>query len=106
MHVARLQGDAYAQAVSYLLAEASGAGAEGRAGGYRIGYVALGAGRGDPPEGGSGRTDSDVRIIRLGVIVRDAADGRFVPGLQVVVSILEPGGTEVGCHDHPLMWHP
>ena len=106
MHLARLQGDAYAQAAAYLLSEASAIGAEGRVGGYWISYVAGVETGTDPPNGTRDQGDIDAGMVLLGVIVRDAADGRFVPGLQVVVTVVEPGGSEIGCHEHPLLWHP
>jgi hypothetical protein len=106
MHLARLQGDAYAQAAAHLLSEASGLGAECRVGGYRIGYVARVEAGTDPPGGGCEHGDIEAGMVSLGVIVRDAADGRFVPGLQVVVTILAANGSELGCHTHPLLWHP
>ena len=40
------------------------------------------------------------------VSVRDAADGRFVPGLNVEVAVERLDGTEVGTHVHPFVWHP
>lgn len=36
----------------------------------------------------------------------DAGDGRFVPGLDVEVAVIDAGGAEVGRHTQPLLWHP
>jgi uncharacterized protein involved in high-affinity Fe2+ transport len=38
--------------------------------------------------------------------VRDAGDGRFVPGAEIVVTLIDPQGHELGTHVHPLVWHP
>ena len=40
------------------------------------------------------------------VCVRDRADGRFVPGLEVAVTLIGPDGSEVGTHEQPFLWHP
>jgi Fe2+ transport protein len=40
------------------------------------------------------------------VCVRDRADGRFVPHLNVSVTLIDDGGTELGTHEHPFLWHP
>jgi Fe2+ transport protein len=40
------------------------------------------------------------------VAVRDAADGRFIPGLDVVVDIETANGRPVGTHQQPFLWHP
>lgn len=40
------------------------------------------------------------------VAVRDAGDGRFVPGAKVTVTRISPDRTEVGTEHHSLLWHP
>ncbi|HOJ21537.1 MAG TPA: hypothetical protein PLY56_08375 [Armatimonadota bacterium] len=40
------------------------------------------------------------------VVVRDAADGRFIPGLSVYVTLSTPGGQELGTKVQPFLWHP
>ncbi len=40
------------------------------------------------------------------IAVRDAADGRLIPGLTVQVTLTAPDGSDVGTHDLPLLWHP
>lgn len=42
----------------------------------------------------------------LEVCVRDAADGRFIPGLDVYATLLDSSGNEVGTHQQPFLWHP
>jgi hypothetical protein len=106
MHLARLQGDAYAQAAAHVLSEASGLGAEARVGGYRIGYIARVEAGTETLGATCEHGDVELGTVSLGVIVRDAADGRFVPGLQVAVTIMEANGSELGCHSHALLWHP
>ena len=38
--------------------------------------------------------------------MRDAADGRFVPDVNVHATLVDPAGREVGTHRQPLIWHP
>ncbi len=40
------------------------------------------------------------------ITVRDATDGRFVPGLTVRVTVTDKVGVIVGAHVHPLVWDP
>jgi uncharacterized protein involved in high-affinity Fe2+ transport len=40
------------------------------------------------------------------VAVLDALTGRFMPGLRVHATVLDPKGAEHGSHDVPFMWHP
>lgn len=40
------------------------------------------------------------------VCVRDRADGRFLPGLEITATVLDSGGNEVGTHRQPFLWHP
>lgn len=40
------------------------------------------------------------------VAVRDAADGRLIPGLQVEATVIDGDGNELGSHEMPLLWHP
>lgn len=44
--------------------------------------------------------------VHIEVVVRDAADGRFIPGLTVFVSLSDADGREVGTHQHAFIWHP
>jgi uncharacterized protein involved in high-affinity Fe2+ transport len=40
------------------------------------------------------------------VVVRDAADGRFIPGLTVYTTLLDSSGQAIGTHQQPFLWHP
>jgi hypothetical protein len=44
--------------------------------------------------------------VHVEVSVRDASDGRFVPGVRVFATLIDPDGNEVGTHERPLIWHP
>ena len=49
---------------------------------------------------------SDDENCHVEVCVRDRADGRFVPGLEVTVTLVGPDGDELGTHAQPFLWHP
>ena len=38
--------------------------------------------------------------------MRDAGDGRFLPGLTVHATLVDARGEEVGTHVQPFLWHP
>jgi hypothetical protein len=40
------------------------------------------------------------------VCVRDRADGRFIPDLDLTVTLLDAEGCELGIHWQPFLWHP
>ena len=40
------------------------------------------------------------------VVVRDAADGRFLPGLTVYATLIDHNGIEIATHQQPFLWHP
>lgn len=106
LELARRQGDAYGAAVQHMVGDVAEGGAQQQAGDYLIG-VAVEEAEGlyvmkngdlvwQEPEGN----------LHVEVAVRDAADGRFVPGLDVIVTIFDDGGNELGTHGHDMVWHP
>ena len=48
-------------------------------------------------------TDENVHVE---VVVRDGADGRFIPGLTVHATLVDAKGSELGTHLQPFLWHP
>jgi hypothetical protein len=44
--------------------------------------------------------------IHIEIAVRDGADGRLIPTLDVDVTLIDKSGKEIGTHRHPLLWHP
>lgn len=107
LDLARKQGEAYGDALQYMVSSVADDGAEQQAGPYTVGYAV------EKAEGmylwkdgtlewmDPGDTDQHVEVA-----VRDASDGRFVPALTVHVTLIAPDGTEVGTHEQPLLWHP
>jgi hypothetical protein len=101
------QGDAYGGALALMTGTTAHDGGERQAGDYLIGYaVAAAEGAYEWVDGELEWRDPVEENIHLRISVRDAGDGRFVPGLRVVATLADPDGAEIGPHEHPLVWHP
>ncbi len=108
LQLAKRAGDAYQEMVSYFIADVASDGGTVEAGDYRIGVAVEEAEplwqlSGDrleltsPPEGDN---------AHLEVVVTDAADGRFIPGLHVTARLRAADGSEIGSYELPFLWHP
>ncbi len=102
---ARMQGEAYAAALEAMNRE-SGANVM-RAGEYEVALVV------EKAEGLYHLQGTELvwqkpttENAHIEVAVRDAADGRFIPGLTVHVTVLDANDTEIGTHEQPFLWHP
>ncbi|MEZ5410028.1 MAG: iron transporter [Acidimicrobiales bacterium] len=107
LDAARRQGEAYGEAARLMMEEVAVDGGEQQAGDYLIGYAV------EKAEGmhrwtGSGLewVEPDDENLHLEVVVRDAADGRLVPGVRVEATLTAPDGSELGPFDLPFLWHP
>jgi hypothetical protein len=108
LRLAREQGEAARKAAVYFAGKEGAEGREQPAGDYVVGCVAK------PAEGFYYRRDSRLEWrapeasenAHIDVWVRDGADGRFVPGLTVLVTVFDGAGGEIGTHRHPFVWHP
>ena len=105
LDIARAQGDTYGQAL-HAMDEESGAVTQ-RAGDYLVAFV---------QENAEGMYElQDGRLVwreapeeanaHLEIAVADAADGRFVPGLDITLALLE-GERELFTTNMPFLWHP
>jgi len=107
LHVARAQGDAYGDAFEHLRTAAATDSGEQFCGEYWIGYAV------GPAEGVYEWRiaelvwrDPGTENVHVTITVRDAGDGRFVPGLVVTATLIEPNGDVVATREQPLLWHP
>lgn len=101
------QGQAYGRALEHMLGEVAQDGAEQQAGHYLIGYAV------EEAEGMYEWSDGELvwhepgdANLHVEVSVRDAGDGRFVPGARVVATMVTPDGDELGPYEQSLLWHP
>ena len=103
--LARKQGDAFGRALQ-AMSEMDSHGRLRRVGDYLIGYAVEEAEGMYVPDGDGLRWSEPQREnTHLEVVVRDADDGRFVPGLTVHATLLD-GGKEMASHELPFLWHP
>ena len=107
LEFARQQGRAYGQALWHMTNRVANDGGELEAGHYRVGYGVEEAEGMYEWHGGElvWREPHDANV-HLEISVRDAGDGRFVPGLCVFATLVTPDGDDLGTHEQPLLWHP
>lgn len=105
--LARRQGEALQAALEAMDEESESGVLTQKAGEYEIG-VAI-----EEAEGMWARQDDELRWrnpegenCHIEVCVRDRADGRFIPGLDVSVTLIDLDGDELGTHEQPFLWHP
>jgi len=108
LELAREQGEALGKTLRYMTGEvADYGGAEKRAGEYLVGWAAEDAeGMYHWRDGALHWEEPGEGEVHLEVSVRDGADGRFVPGLDVRATLIDERGSEVGTHVQPFLWHP
>jgi hypothetical protein len=107
LDLARQQGESYRRALEHMANDVAQDGGMQPAGEYLIGYAVEEAeGMYEWENGELVWHDPDGENLHVEIAVCDAADGRFVPGLKVTGTLVDPDGNEVGSHEHPLLWHP
>lgn len=107
LDLGRKQGEALKNTLLHMTRDIAEGGNEKRSGEY---LVALAF---EQAEGMYERRGNDLEWVppkdenlHIEILVRDPADGRFIPGLKVTVTVLDRDGKEVGTHEQPLLWHP
>ena len=108
LELAREEGDAYGRALQYMMEEVAETGGTTEAGDFRVGFAQEEAeGMYHPREDGLEWVEPDEdENCHLEVAVADAADGRFVPELDVRATLVPEEGSEVGPVEVPYVWHP
>lgn len=105
LEIARAQGGTYAQALE-AMDEESGAVTQW-AGDYLVAFVQENAeGMYELADGQLvWREAAEEANVHLEIAVADAADGRFVPALDITLTVLE-GERELFTTTMPFLWHP
>ncbi|MEX1294577.1 MAG: iron transporter [Candidatus Limnocylindrales bacterium] len=105
--LARAQGETYGTALAEMAKREADDGDQIQAGDLLVAYAI------EEAEGLYRWVDGQLRWqnptdenVHVEIAVRDAHDGRFVPGLDVTVSLTTLDGEEVGAHQQPFLWHP
>ncbi len=107
LDLARQQGESYRRALEHMANDVAHDGGMQEAGEYLIGYAVEEAeGMYEWEDGELVWRDPDGENLHVEIAVCDGADGRFVPGVKVTGTLVDPDGKEVGSHEHPLLWHP
>ena len=108
LKLARGQGDALEKALNEMIGNVADDGQEIAHGPYRIGY-AIEKAEGMYKMNDNGELvwhEPEEKNVHVEVSVRDAADGRFIPGLTVHDRLIDSEGNDVGMHQQPYIWHP
>ncbi len=105
--MAQDQGQAYVTALHHMANTVADDGGEKPAGEYVVAYaVEKAEGMWKMSGGELHWQEPDDANVHIEISVRDGADDRFVPGLEVYVTVVAPDDTEVGTEQQPMLWHP
>ena len=108
LELGRAQGDALSRTLAHMTSDIAHDGGQVQSGEYLVAYAVEEAeGMYMPGDDGSlewrAPTDENAHVE---IAVRDAADGRLIPSLEIMATLIAPDGSEVGTHRLPLLWHP
>ncbi|HEX8157312.1 MAG TPA: iron transporter [Solirubrobacteraceae bacterium] len=107
LDLARKQGEAYREALEYMANEVAHDGGLQPKDQYLIGYAVEEAeGMYEWEDGELVWHEPEDENLHVEIAVCDGSDGRFVPGLTVYGTLIDPDGNDLGTHEHPLLWHP
>ncbi len=107
LDLAKKQGTAYKAALRHMAEEEADIGGHQAAGNYVIAYAVEDAeGMYHLKEGELVWHEPQDENAHIEITAYDAGDGRFVPELEVYLTVLDQEGREVGRHRQPFLWHP
>ena len=107
LQLARDQGDALMKALDYMANEEAHSGGRKAAGEYLVAYACEEAeGLWRMQDGELVYEKPETENAHIEIAVLDGADHRFIPGLEVHLTVLDSDGNEVGTHEQPFLWHP
>jgi hypothetical protein len=106
LDLAKEQGDIYRKTMKYMVTEVAH-GEIKREGDIEIGYAVENAeGLYYPIHNDFEWQEPEEHNAHIEIAVCDARDGRFIPGLTVIVTLTDPSGKVIGTHQQPFLWHP
>lgn len=107
LELGKKEGEAFGRILKHMLEDVADGGEEIAHGDYLIAYAFEKAeGMYVPRDGKLEWMAPEHENIHIEVAVRDRADGRLLPGLDVEVTLTGAEGKKVGTHKLPLLWHP
>jgi hypothetical protein len=105
--VAKAEGIAYAAALKYLTTTEASDSGERKIADYLVGYAIEEAEGLYHMLGGKLEwVEPTEQNCHIEVAVRNASDGRFLPGLSIAAVLLDSEAREVDRFDLPFLWHP
>ncbi len=106
LKMAKDQGQAYQKALENM-ANKEAHGETKAAGNFQVSYaVEKAEGMYHKMDGSLIWKEPDQENAHIEIAVQDGADLRFIPGLNVSVTVLDNAGKEIGAHQQPFLWHP
>ena len=107
LELGKKEGEAFGRILKHMLEDIADGGEEIAHGEYLIAFAFEKAeGMYMPRDGKLEWMAPEKENIHIEIAVRDRADGRLIPGLDIEVTLTDADGKEVGTHKHPLLWHP
>lgn len=105
--LAKAQGVAYGSALKYLTSMEANDSGEREIGDYIVAYAIEDAeGLYHIQKGKLDWVEPTAYNCHIEVTVRNAADGRFLPGLSVNAKLFDTGGSKIADLVLPFLWHP
>lgn len=107
LKLAQEQGAAFQRTVEHMVKEVADGGGRKHAGEYIVGYaVEKAEGMYMLRDGELQWQEPEENNLHIEVVVSDAGDHRFIPGLSVHVTLIDRQGKAIGTHEQPFLWHP
>lgn len=107
LELGRAEGEAFGRTLKHMIEDVADGGDEITHGDYLIGYaVEKAEGMYMPKNGKLEWHEPEDENIHIEIAVRDKADGRLIPGLDIELTVIDDAGKEIGTHRQPLLWHP
>ncbi len=104
---AKAEGQAYVKSLDYMANEVADTGGKQRAGEYLIGFAQERAeGMYRLKEGGLEWVEPRDENCHIEIAVVDATDHRFIPYLDIDVTVTNASGNEVTTFKPEFLWHP
>lgn len=105
--MAQEQGEKYSTALTHMAEKVAKTGVEAHAGDMIVALAIEGAeGMYEWNEAGLEWMEPQEQNAHIEVSARDAADNRFIAGLEVRVRVLDDSGNVVADSRLPMLWHP
>jgi len=107
LDMARKQGKAYLETLQHMAKEVADSGGEKKAGNYAVCYaIEKAEGMYKVSNGKLKWHEPEKENCHIEISVRDGSDNRFIPGLDVTVTVLDESGKQIGRNKQEFIWHP